>query len=326
MKKQLVLLLAVLLTLLTVGCGSFKEKEAIKLIDHGFIVDIDQSGQRLLITEKWEGNDRQPNAAWLEIKEETTITGPNQKNIAFEDLRTGFSVEVWNKGALAESYPVQAEAAKIVVTNDGDESAAVSKALAHLKGTDLRFIQQVSFDQEKEVWTVKVAELGSTHVLQVNLQTGEVTEPSNTPKPKPQPQKPMPEPQKKPDADQPKNDENPSVPSHPDIVAENSAFRIFAPAPHATVGKTLVVKGEARVFEAVLSYSIEDGHRVLAKGHVMASKGAPEWGSFEIKITLDQVTSPAGVLTIYEESAKDGSPIHVLNIPVKFKDEIIEPK
>lgn len=324
MKKHLVLILAFLLTLLTVGCTGFQDEEAVKLIDHGFIVDIDQSGHRLLVTEKWEGNGQQPQAAWLKVHEGTSITGPNQKNILFQDLRTGLSVEVWNLGPVAESYPVQAEAAKIVVKNDGEESIAVSKALAHLKGTELRFIQQVSFDQEKGVWTVKISELGSTQVLHVNLQTGKVTEPSTTQKPEPQPQKPKPEPQNKPDSEQPKPEENPPAPSKPDIVAENGAFRIFEPAPDTVVGKTLVVRGEARVFEAVLSYSLEDGHRVLAEGHVMASQGAPEWGSFEIKINVDQVTSPSGVLTIYEASAKDGSPIHVLNIPVKFEEEIIE--
>ena len=30
----------------------------------------------------------------------------------------------------------------------------------------------------------------------------------------------------------------------------------------------------------MLSYSLEDGHEILAEGHVMASKGAPEWGKF----------------------------------------------
>lgn len=54
-----------------------------------------------------------------------------------------------------------------------------------------------------------------------------------------------------------------------------------------------------------------------------ASKGAPEWGNFEIPISIDQVTSPSGVLSIFEASAKDGSPRNVLNIPVKFKEELI---
>lgn len=46
------------------------------------------------------------------------------------------------------------------------------------------------------------------------------------------------------------------------IVVQNVAFRIFEPAPHDTVGNKIVVKGVARVFEAVLSWEFEDGHEV----------------------------------------------------------------
>lgn len=111
----------------------------------------------------------------------------------------------------------------------------------------------------------------------------------------------------------------------PVIVAENEAFRIYAPADDAVVGKTFKVTGEARVFEAAFSYSFEDGHNVLAEGHVMADQGAPEWGKFEFEVTFKEATSPYGILIIYESSAKDGSPVHQLEIRVKFADGIVKP-
>lgn len=110
----------------------------------------------------------------------------------------------------------------------------------------------------------------------------------------------------------------------PVIVAENEAFRIYAPEENAVVGTTFKVSGEARVFEAAFSYSFEDGHNVLAEGHVTADQGAPEWGKFEFEVTFKNPTSPYGMLIIYESSAKDGSPIHQLEIPVKFKDGIVK--
>jgi hypothetical protein len=61
------------------------------------------------------------------------------------------------------------------------------------------------------------------------------------------------------------------------VVMENDAFRIYEPAPNDEIGTTFTVKGQARVFEAVLSYSFEDGHKVLAEGNHNAAAGAPEW-------------------------------------------------
>jgi hypothetical protein len=121
----------------------------------------------------------------------------------------------------------------------------------------------------------------------------------------------------------PSEPSNPS--SEPSVVAENEAFRIYAPAENAVVGTTFKVSGEARVFEAAFSYSFEDGHNVLAEGHVMADQGAPEWGKFEFEVTFKDATSPSGILIIYESSAQDGSRIHQLEIPVQFADGVVKP-
>ncbi|MBM7566627.1 Gmad2 immunoglobulin-like domain-containing protein [Paenibacillus sacheonensis] len=111
----------------------------------------------------------------------------------------------------------------------------------------------------------------------------------------------------------------------PKIVASNEAFRVYGPAPDSVVGEKFTVKGQARVFEAAFSYSFEDGHNILDEGHTMADMGAPEWGEFEFKVSLKEIpTSPTGVLTIYESSAKDGSPVHELHIPYKFEDGLVK--
>lgn len=111
----------------------------------------------------------------------------------------------------------------------------------------------------------------------------------------------------------------------PKIVSSNEAFRVYEPAPDAVVGKSFTVKGDARVFEAAFSYSLEDGHNVLAEGHVTAGKGAPEWGAFAFTVTLTEMpTSPTGVLTIYESSAKDGSPVHELHIAYTFEKSLLK--
>ncbi|RAP74123.1 Gmad2 immunoglobulin-like domain-containing protein [Paenibacillus montanisoli] len=111
----------------------------------------------------------------------------------------------------------------------------------------------------------------------------------------------------------------------PQIVAGNEAFRIFEPAEGSVVGKAITVKGQARVFEAAFSYSLEDGHNVLAEGHATADKGAPEWGDFEFTVTLTEApTSTTGVLTIYDSGAKDGSPLHPLHLAYTFENGLVK--
>lgn len=104
------------------------------------------------------------------------------------------------------------------------------------------------------------------------------------------------------------------------IILENEAFRVVAPAPNQKVNGVFIVEGKARVFEASFQYKLEDGHNVLAQGHVMASKGAPEWGDFKFEIHYSGATSPHAVLVLFEGSPNDGSPQHELSIPLKIED------
>ncbi|MGI8314461.1 BsuPI-related putative proteinase inhibitor [Halobacillus mangrovi] len=82
-----------------------------------------------------------------------------------------------------------------------------------------------------------------------------------------------------------------------------------------------IVKGEARVFEGNFMYSVEDGHMVQVEPtSVQVEKGAPEWSEFELEVNVSPEQLPDyGTLTLvlFEESAKDGKPIHVNNIPLE---------
>ena len=43
------------------------------------------------------------------------------------------------------------------------------------------------------------------------------------------------------------------------------------------------VTGEARVFEAMFGYAVSDGHVYYVEDHVMADKGAPDWGEIQLQ-------------------------------------------
>jgi hypothetical protein len=109
--------------------------------------------------------------------------------------------------------------------------------------------------------------------------------------------------------------------SHEKPVLENKAFRnILVSGSQGTY----TVAGQARIFEAVLQYEVEDGHFIFQKGFEMASEGAPEWGIFTIDIQIPEGELPDYGqlrLILFEESAKDGSRINELSIPLENFNE-----
>jgi hypothetical protein len=72
-----------------------------------------------------------------------------------------------------------------------------------------------------------------------------------------------------------------------------------------------IVTGEARIFEAVYMYSVEDGHNVIIEETpAQLKEGAPAWSPFELEINISKMKLPKNgtlILHLYERSAKDGS-------------------
>lgn len=85
-------------------------------------------------------------------------------------------------------------------------------------------------------------------------------------------------------------------------------------------GGAYTVTGEARVFEAVMNYAVEDGHQYLLEDFHMLGEGAPSWSPFslELEIPSDQLPHNGTLmLELFEYSAKDGSKINVLSLPLE---------
>ena len=82
-----------------------------------------------------------------------------------------------------------------------------------------------------------------------------------------------------------------------------------------------VVKGEARVHEGNFLYSVEDGHNVhIEPTSFQVDEGAPSWSTFELTIDIPEEDLPLFgtlTLTLFEESAEDGSPTNVNYIPLE---------
>jgi hypothetical protein len=68
------------------------------------------------------------------------------------------------------------------------------------------------------------------------------------------------------------------------------------------------IRGKAQLFEANLSWVVEDGHEELNKGFQITDAGAPEWGKFDFTIEVRKKRENSTLtLILFESSAKDGS-------------------
>ncbi|WP_058301550.1 Gmad2 immunoglobulin-like domain-containing protein [Gorillibacterium timonense] len=104
-------------------------------------------------------------------------------------------------------------------------------------------------------------------------------------------------------------DITPAIPEY-----ANPAFRITSVAGQ---DGRYTVKGQGRVFEAVMSYRVTDGKSTLLDKTLQLNAGAPSWVPFKLELTLpkDQLPKDGTLhLELYETSMKDGQPIHVLPI------------
>lgn len=119
------------------------------------------------------------------------------------------------------------------------------------------------------------------------------------------------------------NPEPSQVPGASQITSDPDAnIRVSSPAVNAEISLPFKITGEARVFENVLNYRVkdEDGG-ILAEGNSYAD--APDiglYGPYEIIVeTLPDRKSDNLVIEVFVHSAKDGSEIEMVKIPVKLK-------
>jgi hypothetical protein len=86
------------------------------------------------------------------------------------------------------------------------------------------------------------------------------------------------------------------------------------------VGRTFTLKGMANVFEATVSYRlVEKDGNVIKEGFTTATCGTGCWGEFEERIRYPG-DAKEFTLQVFESSAEDGSPLHLVEIPLRFVD------
>lgn len=95
--------------------------------------------------------------------------------------------------------------------------------------------------------------------------------------------------------------------------------------PYDNLVSPIVIEGEAVAFENTVIVELRNQeHETMVKEYVITK--APDVGQsglFKIILSFDFSSTKEGFLAVYEESAKDGSEVNLVEIPVMFnKDEI----
>jgi nitrite reductase/ring-hydroxylating ferredoxin subunit len=83
------------------------------------------------------------------------------------------------------------------------------------------------------------------------------------------------------------------------------------------VSSPLTISGSANVFEATVSYQVLDEQgTVIAEGTTMATCGSGCRGTYSVRVRFSVDHAQQGTVRVYEVSAKDGSDINVVEVPV----------
>lgn len=97
---------------------------------------------------------------------------------------------------------------------------------------------------------------------------------------------------------------------------------VFEPKAGARVDSPIKVRGEARVFESVVSLRVKDNTgKVIFTGFTMST--APDigiFGLFDTEIFLPPLSSPNITLEVFWASPRDGSDLDVVSIPLVVRD------
>ncbi|MCJ7796672.1 MAG: GerMN domain-containing protein [Thermoleophilia bacterium] len=98
------------------------------------------------------------------------------------------------------------------------------------------------------------------------------------------------------------------------------AILVESPTVGDTVGSPMRITGTANTFEATFMITITDWDgKIVAEQFATATSGSGTRGTFDVSVPFTWTQYPRGALTVWESSAKDGSHINVVEIPLKFK-------
>jgi hypothetical protein len=103
-----------------------------------------------------------------------------------------------------------------------------------------------------------------------------------------------------------------------DFEDDAPAILVESPLLDDDVRSPARIQGSANTFEATFMFDLVDWDgRIVASDFVTATSGSGTRGTFDASIAFE-VNRPGGALIVYERSAKDGSQINIVEIPLRL--------
>jgi len=103
-----------------------------------------------------------------------------------------------------------------------------------------------------------------------------------------------------------------------DFEAQTPQILVESPLPGDTVRSPVRLRGTANVFEATVSIDVRDASdKLLKQTFTTATSGTGTRGTFDTRLALPDRAAPVTVVA-YEASAKDGTPLHVVRVPLEL--------
>jgi hypothetical protein len=100
------------------------------------------------------------------------------------------------------------------------------------------------------------------------------------------------------------------------IEGQTPQILLESPLPGDRVTSPIHVSGTANVFEATVSFEVRDGSgNVVLRDFTTATAGNGTRGTFDTTLAVPGLAGPATIVA-FEASAKDGTPLHVVRVPV----------
>ncbi len=100
----------------------------------------------------------------------------------------------------------------------------------------------------------------------------------------------------------------------------NRTIAVYSPKPGGS-GRQFTLTGLSRTFEATTAWRVVDSaRRLVAGGYTTASRGtSPVWGTYQVSVQLPVSASGNLTLEVYWPSARDGSDVDVVQIPLTVR-------
>jgi hypothetical protein len=111
------------------------------------------------------------------------------------------------------------------------------------------------------------------------------------------------------------------IPDIDSIVVESDKIKVFGIKAGDTIKSPITIQGEGTASENILIVELRNsGRTALVREPVTikpSTAGQP--GVFKITLGFSFQNTKEGYVAVYEESAEDGSPKNIVEIPVKFE-------